>query len=131
MNDRGLAMLAGYAMQVAWRIEMLAGDDAAAERAARRGCEQLDRLGEHAYLSTQSCQLADALFALGRYDESEQWVLRGLELGASDDLATRAGDHTAVSDMIDEAVKHYIRKGATAYVERARRLAATWTGFQR
>jgi class 3 adenylate cyclase/tetratricopeptide (TPR) repeat protein len=184
MNERGLAMLAGYAMQVAWRIEMLAGDDAAAERVARRGCEQLDRLGEHSYLSTQSCQLADALFALGRDDESEQWVVRGLELGASDDLATQflglsvrsrllaragdmtaalaladrvdglakisddprdpadaalnraeinhlAGDHTAVNDMIDEAVKHYIRKGATAYVERARRLAATWTGSQR
>ena len=89
MNERGLAMLAGYAMQTAWRIEMLAGDDAAAERAARRGCEQLDRLGEHAYLSTQSCQLADALYALGRYDESEQWALSGLELGSSDDLATQ------------------------------------------
>jgi class 3 adenylate cyclase/tetratricopeptide (TPR) repeat protein len=180
MNERGLAMLAGYAMQTAWRIEMLAGDDAAAERAARRGCEQLDCLGEHAYLSTQSCQLADTLYALGRYDESEQWALRGLELGSSDDLATQflglsvrsrllarkgdmtaalalagqvdglarvsddprdpadaalnraeinylAGDYTRVSEMIDEAIKHYIRKGATAYVERTRRLAAQWT----
>jgi class 3 adenylate cyclase/tetratricopeptide (TPR) repeat protein len=180
VNERGLAMLAGYAMQTAWRIEMLAGDDAAAERAARRGCEQLDRLGEHNYLSTQSCQLADALYALGRYEESEQWALRGLELGSSDDLATqflglsvrsrllaRKGDMTAalalaeqvdglarvsddprdpadaalnraeisylagqyarVSEMIDEAIKHYDRKGATAYVARARRLAAQWT----
>ena len=180
VNERGLAMLVGYAMQAAWRIEMLAGDNAAAERAARSGCEQLDRLGEHAYLSTQSCQLADALYAQGRYDESEQWALRGLELGSSDDLATqflglsvrsrlsaRKGDMTAalalaeqvdglarvsddprdpadaalnraeisylagqyarVSEMIDEAIKHYNRKGATAYVVRARRLAAEWT----
>jgi len=119
-----------------------------------------------------------------RDDESEQWVVRGLELGASDDLATQflglsvrsrplaragdmtaalavadrvdglakisddprdpadaalnraeinhlAGNHSAVNDMIDEAVKHYIRMGATAYVERARRLAATWAGSQR
>ena len=180
VNERGLAMLVGYAMQAAWRIEMLAGDNAAAERAARSGCEQLDRLGEHAYLSTQSCQLADALYAQGRYDESEQWALRGLELGSSDDLATQflglsvrsrlsarkgdmtaalalaeqvdglarvsddprdpadaalnraeisylAGDHARVSEMIDEAIKHYDRKGATAYVVRARRLAAEWT----
>ena len=74
INERGLAMLAGYAMQMAWRIEMLAGDDAAAERAARRGCEQLHRLGEQGYLSTQACQLADALYALGRYEESGQWA---------------------------------------------------------
>ena len=180
MNERGLAMRAGHAMQTAWRIEMLAGDDAAAERAARLGCEQLDSLGEQNYLSTQSCQLADALYALGRYDEAEQWALRGLELGSSDDLATqfiglsvrsrllaRKGDMAAalaladqvdglarvsddprdpadaalnraeisylasqyarVSEMVDEAVKHYARKGATAYVARARRLAADWT----
>jgi class 3 adenylate cyclase len=180
VNERGLAMLAGYAMQAAWRIEMLAGDNAAAERVARLGCEQLDRLGEHGYLSTQSCQLADALYALGRYDESEQSALRGLELGSSDDLATQflglsvrsrlsarrgdvraafalaeqvdrlarvsddprdpadaalnraeisylAGQYSRVDEKIDEAIKHYDRKGATAYVARARRLAAEWT----
>ena len=44
---------------------------------------------EHAYLSTQACQLADALYALGRYQESEQWVLRGLESGASEDALTQ------------------------------------------
>jgi class 3 adenylate cyclase len=179
-GERGLGLLVGYAMQTAWRIETLAGDDDAAERAARRGCEQLDRLGEHAYLSTQSCQLADTLYALGRYDESEQWALRGLELGSSDDLATQflglsarsrllarkgdmtaalaladqvdglarvsddprdpadaalnraeisylVGDHARVSEMVDEAIRHYARKGATAYVARARRLAAEWT----
>jgi tetratricopeptide (TPR) repeat protein len=68
---------------------MLAGDHAAAERAARQGCEQLDRLGERATLSTQACHLAEALYALGRYDEAEQWALRGLELGSSDDLVTQ------------------------------------------
>src|SRR6266550_5365579 len=75
-------------MQEAWDIEMLAGDHAAAERAARQGCEQLERLGEHSFLSTEACQLAEALYALGRYDEAEQWALRGLELG-TDDLTTQ------------------------------------------
>ena len=119
-GERGLGLLVGYAMQIAWRIEMLADDDDAAERAARRGCEQLDRLGEHAYLSTQSCQLADTLYALGRYDESEQWALRGLELGSSDDLATqflglsvrsrllaRKGDMTG---MVTEVLTEHYRR---------------------
>jgi tetratricopeptide (TPR) repeat protein len=158
---------------------MLAGDDAAAERVARRGCEQLERLDEHAWLSTQSCQLADALYGLGRYEEARQWALRGLELGSSDDLATQflgrsvrsrlsarngdlsaalalaeqvdslaatsddprdpadaalsraeitylAGDRGQASELIGQAIEHYQRKGATAYVARARRLAAQW-----
>lgn len=180
MNERGLALLAGYAMQTAWRIEMLVGDDAAAERVARRGCEQLDDLDEHAFLSTQSCQLADALYALGRYEESEQWALRGLQLASSDDLATQflglsvrsrisaragdistalaladqvdrlaatsddprdpadaalnraeithlAGDRGRASELIGQAIEHYQRKEATAYITRAHRLAAQWT----
>jgi class 3 adenylate cyclase/predicted ATPase len=89
LNERGLALLAAYAMQTAWRIEMLTGDDAAAERAARQGCEQLEQLGERSLLSTQACQLADALYALGRYQESEQSALHGMDLGSRDDLATQ------------------------------------------
>jgi tetratricopeptide (TPR) repeat protein len=180
LNERGLAFFVAYTMQTAWRIEMLAGDDASAERVARQGCEQLGRLGERAFLSTQSCQLADALYALGRYEESEQWAFRGLELGSSDDLATQflglsvrsrllackgnisaalaladqvdslartsddprdpgdaalnraeitylTGDLSRVGEMIRQAIEHYERKGVTAYVARAHRLAAEWT----
>jgi class 3 adenylate cyclase/tetratricopeptide (TPR) repeat protein len=89
MNERGMRLFLAMSMEVVWVIEMLAGDHAAAERAARQGCEQLERLGEHAFLSTHSCELAEALYALGRYDESEVWALRGLELGGRDDLATQ------------------------------------------
>jgi class 3 adenylate cyclase/tetratricopeptide (TPR) repeat protein len=180
LNERGLALVAAYAMQAAWRIEMLAGDDAAAERVARQGCDQLYRLGEHSWLSTQSCQLADALYMLGRYEEAEQWALRGLELGSKDDLATQhaglrvrsrllarkgdisaafalaeevnilsetsddprdpgdaalnlaeilylTGDPARAEEMTQRAIDWYQRKEATAYVARARRLAAIWT----
>src|SRR5262245_7966279 len=89
MNERGMRLFLAMSMEVVWVIEMLAGDHAAAEHAARQGCEQLERLGEHSFLSTHSCELAEALYALGRYDESEQWALRGLELGGRDDLATQ------------------------------------------
>ena len=89
MNERGLALSAAWAMQTAWEIEMLAGDDAASERNIRQGCEQLDHLGERAALSTSAGELAEALYALGRYEEAWQWAVRGLKLGSSDDLATQ------------------------------------------
>lgn len=89
MKQRGLTRSVAAAMHQAWEIEVLAGDDAAAERAARHGCMELERLGEQSWLSTLACQLADALYTLGRYEESGQWAERGLKLGSSDDLATQ------------------------------------------
>jgi class 3 adenylate cyclase/tetratricopeptide (TPR) repeat protein len=116
LSERGLALWAAASMQGVWETEMLAGDTASAERAARQGCEQLQRLGERAYLSTQACQLAEALYQLGRYAESGQWALRGLQLGSSDDLTTqviglgvrskllaRQGDLTAAAALARQA----------------------------
>jgi tetratricopeptide (TPR) repeat protein len=168
------------AIGAAREIEMLAGDPAAAERAGREGCELLMQLGERSWLSTQACHLADVLYALGRYEESGQWALRGLELGSTDDVVTqvyglsvqsrllaRKGDAStalvlarkadslarnsdslraqgdaalSLADVMyltgnpsgaEKAVRRasdcYRRKGATAYVARAQRLAAAWT----
>jgi class 3 adenylate cyclase/tetratricopeptide (TPR) repeat protein len=179
VNERGLTTFAAASMQLAWQIETLAGDTLSAERVARQGCEQLERIGERGYLSTQACQLGEALYALGRYDESEQWALRGLELGDSGDVMTqqlglqvrskllaRRGDHSTSLSLAEQAddlalatdsplqqgdaalnlaevlylagerpraaaqtqraVEHYERKGATAFVAHARRLAARW-----
>jgi tetratricopeptide (TPR) repeat protein len=89
MNERGQTLFAAHSMQMAWQIEMLVGDHAAAQRMAGQGCEQLDRLGDHSLMSTQACELAEGLYALGRYEEADQWARRGLELGSSDDLATQ------------------------------------------
>jgi hypothetical protein len=38
-----------------------------------------------------------------------------------------AGDLAQADEMISQAIGHYARKGATAYVARARRLFAAWT----
>jgi len=84
MKERGMQLLAAVAMQAAWDCEMLAGDHAAAERFARQGCEELERLGERGWFLTQACELAEALYALGRYEESERWALRGLEATATE-----------------------------------------------
>jgi class 3 adenylate cyclase len=43
------------------------------------------------------------------------------------EISYLAGQYSRVDEKIDEAIKHYDRKGATAYVARARRLAAQWT----
>jgi tetratricopeptide (TPR) repeat protein len=89
MNERGMRLSAALVISHEWQIETLADDLAAAERAARQCCEQLEQLGDQSYLSTHACMLAAALYALARYEEAEQWASRGLELGSKDDLATQ------------------------------------------
>lgn len=180
LGERGMTTWAAISMQVGWDIEKMAGDLEASERSARQGCELLEQMGERGWLSTQACQLGEALYALGRYEESERWVLRGLELGGKGDVFThllglqvrakllaRRGDHgdalrlareadhlassteaplqkgdaaLALAEVLHlagnvagaaaetrRAIEHYERKGATACVASARRLAATWS----
>jgi DNA-binding SARP family transcriptional activator/tetratricopeptide (TPR) repeat protein len=74
---------------VAGRIEMLAGDADAAEKAFRSSCEELERMGDQAYLATGAAELADVLCFRGQDGEAEQWCLRASELGASDDVLTQ------------------------------------------
>jgi len=179
LGERGMTTWSAITMQVGYDIERMAGDPEAAERAARQGCELLEQIGERAWLSTQACQLGAALYALGRYEESEHWALRGLELGGKEDVYTlliglgvrakllarrgdltgalalaREADHLAVpteaplsqgdaalalaevlylaGDLASgaletqRAIAHYERKGATACVANARRLAAVY-----
>jgi tetratricopeptide (TPR) repeat protein len=103
--------------QAGWRIELDAGDLHAAERIVRRGCELLEEMGERGWLSTQACQLAESLYALGRDEEAAEWADLGLELGASDDvitqmlarqvlakLAARRREHAHAETLADEAV---------------------------
>ncbi len=89
MRERGMVTGTAIVMQAAWQIETLAGDLDAAERAARQGVDELEQMGERAWLSTSACQLAEALYALGRLEEAEHWVLRGLELGGAGDILTQ------------------------------------------
>jgi tetratricopeptide (TPR) repeat protein len=89
MTERGFTTWVAMSAQVPWQIEMLTDDPVAAERVARQGCEQLEQLGERAWLSTLACQLGVSLYALGRYDEAEEWTLRGVDLGGSQDVLTQ------------------------------------------
>ncbi len=87
--ERGELTLASQCMWASSIVEAAAGDHIEAERAARQACEELERLGERGFLSTVDCHLAQCLYHLGRYEESEKWARTGLELGASDDIATQ------------------------------------------
>jgi tetratricopeptide (TPR) repeat protein len=53
-------------------IERYADDPAAVERVLRPACDQLRAAGETSILSTLVSELAEALYELGRYDESER-----------------------------------------------------------
>ena len=52
------------------RVELLAGNPAAAELELRPACEALERMGNWGALATLTPELADALYALGRDDEA-------------------------------------------------------------
>jgi DNA-binding SARP family transcriptional activator/tetratricopeptide (TPR) repeat protein len=73
---------------VAGRIELLAGDLAAAERAFRSTCQALEQVGDHAHLATAAAELADVLCADPRFDEAEEWCQLASRLAASDDVLT-------------------------------------------
>ena len=117
VQERGARLPEAIFAQTGWRIELDSGDHHAAERIARRGCELLQEMGARGFLSTQACQLAESLYALGRDEEATEWAELGLELGASDDVATqmlarqvlaklaaRHGDHARAETLAGEAV---------------------------
>jgi class 3 adenylate cyclase len=86
-TDRGDRL--GLAVASDWVIAMEAGAFEVAERGARRGCKLLEEMGERAMWSTRACEVAQALYCLGRYAESEAWARRAADAGASDDVITQ------------------------------------------
>jgi class 3 adenylate cyclase len=79
----------GLAVASDWMIAMEAGTFEVAERGARRGCKLLEEMGERAMWSTKACEVAQALYCLGRYAESETWARQAADAGASDDAITQ------------------------------------------
>jgi class 3 adenylate cyclase/tetratricopeptide (TPR) repeat protein len=79
----------GLAVGTAWWIEMEAGQFARAEEAARQSCRLLEEMAERSFWSTKACNLAQALYFLGRYDEAGTWARQGADAGATDDACTQ------------------------------------------
>jgi tetratricopeptide (TPR) repeat protein len=89
-SDRGgQLVLATLQSQESVMVELLACDPSAAAELGEAGCRLLDKLGEKGFLSTSAGNLARALYALDRLEESDAWAGRAAELGASDDATTQ------------------------------------------
>jgi tetratricopeptide (TPR) repeat protein len=88
-RDLGLTPSLATNAFVTGPLEMSVDDPAAAERIWRESRDRLEEMGEHGWLSTILAGHADALYALGRYEEAYAATERSDEVGASDDLATQ------------------------------------------
>jgi len=87
-EDLGRPYSLAAATIMAGRIEMLAGEPAAAEAELRRGYVILEGMGELGVLSTLAAYLADAVYAQDRYDEADHLTHVSEEAATSDDIAS-------------------------------------------
>jgi ATP/maltotriose-dependent transcriptional regulator MalT len=85
-EELGLVVDAGAVALSAGRVELLAGDAAAAETALRRGYEYFASVGERYVQSSLAGLLAEAVFIQGRWDEAEALARETEELAAADDV---------------------------------------------
>jgi tetratricopeptide (TPR) repeat protein len=81
------------------RIELVAGDVAAASHVLEGNCEALRRMGNYAQLANRAAELAETLLVLGRNREAEQWCWLSEETGASDDVWTQIGWRSAKAKL--------------------------------
>ena len=87
-NEREETIWRAGGWMATWEVETLAGNEPAGESAARRTCEFLERLGDTAFRSLATGQLASSLYGLGRRDEAERWTRVAEELSSSDDVTS-------------------------------------------
>ena len=88
-EELGQAFMTAAGGMAEWDVEMLAGNPAAAEAAARRSCEQLEQLGDTGTRATAAAQLAAALYELDRLQEARLWAETAKELAGDDDVLTQ------------------------------------------
>jgi tetratricopeptide (TPR) repeat protein len=90
LEELGRSVVAASTSQQSCRVELLAGDPAAAERELRRDFDELEEMGERYFLSTAAGELARAVYAQGRFEEAEDLTRVAEELSADDDLTSQA-----------------------------------------
>jgi predicted ATPase/DNA-binding SARP family transcriptional activator len=103
--------------QVAGRIELIAGDPAAAERNLREGCEVLRAMAEPGYRANEVALLAEAVYAQGRFGEALRLTEEAEAIAGADDnyaqaqwratrakLLARRGQFPAATGLAEQAV---------------------------
>lgn len=119
----------GLETELAWgvahaagRVDLLAGDPAAAELELRAACETLERMGNLGALATLTPDLADALFALGRDEEALRLTELAERVAAPEDAIPKIGWRRVRAKLLaragelDEAVR--LGSQAVALAER-------------
>jgi hypothetical protein len=91
LRDLGLTLEFWAHAQNAGRIELLAGDLDAAARELREGAEQLEALGETAFLSTTAAMLAVVEFRRGDRDAAQRWLEVTERTASSGDRSSQIG----------------------------------------
>jgi tetratricopeptide (TPR) repeat protein len=115
LTEFGLTYFLAHSRDVAALVETLAGHPAGAEAELRTSYEELREMGEKTFLAENAAQLAQALYAQGRYDEAERFVQvsEGASSGraqkaywgpARAKLLARRGDATAADALARESV---------------------------
>jgi class 3 adenylate cyclase/tetratricopeptide (TPR) repeat protein len=89
LEDMGLKVLHGSIHMYAGLVELISGDDESAERALRRGYDELDRIGERGFLSTMAAFLARALYGLDRHSEAEEMTRVSEQVASQDDIGSQ------------------------------------------
>ena len=71
-EDMGLLYMAQWSKRSRGRMELAAGDPAAAEHALRESWDVLTQMGLHSSLAETAVPLAEALYAQGRFEEADE-----------------------------------------------------------
>jgi class 3 adenylate cyclase/tetratricopeptide (TPR) repeat protein len=105
--DLGPTSMAASTSLEASRVEMLAGDPAAAERELARDYYVLEAMGETYFRSTVAALLGQAIWAQGRFDEASEFARVARELADDDDVLSQVGWRTVEA-------KHLAQSGQPA-----------------
>ena len=110
MEEFGRRILLGSQRRYSGQIELLAGEDGAAEALLRDGYRTLREFGERGNAASVAAFLARALQALGRGDEAEAMAVEAVDLGSPEDVEMHVYSHLAragarlAAGAVDDAV---------------------------
>jgi predicted ATPase/class 3 adenylate cyclase len=130
LEEFGYHLMAALTSLDSSRIELLAGDLAAAESELRTDYRRLEEMGERNYISTTAGLLADVLYRQDRYDESAEFAGTCERLASPDDVPSQflwrcvRGKLSARQGAIGEAES--LLSAATALIETSDQL--DWQG---
>jgi hypothetical protein len=111
VQELGLMIEYWSSTQLVARVALLAGDVDRAAGALREGCDELEALGETAFLSTMAAELAEIEMRRGDRTEAERWLHIAEQAAAPGDLASQtfieiARGHLLADTDAEDSARH-------------------------